>query len=135
VLACPWCGLCSNLHLAGIYFATPGPGRYWPSFGVDIDVMAATVTLAGVEATYLHGEANAGVMLAVEVWCDNGCRGRVELRQHIDTQEGLDVVVLNLVELLGFPLDDLDSDDVGPNDDGGDGLAIAGEADPNEPPF
>jgi hypothetical protein len=72
VLACPWCGLSSNLRLAGVYFATPGPGRYWPSFGVDIDVMAAMVTLPGVAATDLHAEASNGVMLAVECWCANG---------------------------------------------------------------
>jgi hypothetical protein len=131
VLACPWCGLSSNLRMAGIYFATPGPARYWPSFGVDIDVMAAMVTFPGVQASDLHAEANAGVMLAIEVWCDNGCRGRLELRQHIDAAEELDVVVLNLVELDGFPPGFFDPD-VDP-DDGG--LVITWDADPNEPAF
>jgi hypothetical protein len=126
-LACPWCGLCSNLRLAGIYHATPAPERYWPSFGVDIDVMAAMVTFPGVEATQLHGGANDGVMLAVELWCDNGCRGRIEFRQHHDEQ-GVDVVVLNLVALPGFPPEDVDPDDGG-------SVITAGDADPTEPPF
>lgn len=136
VLACPWCGLCSNLRLAGVYFATPGPGRYWPSFGVDVDVMAAMVTFPGVEATELHGEASNGVMLAIECWCANGCRGRLELRQHTDTQEDLDVVVLNLVALPGSPPDVVDPDEVDPDDvPEHDGLVISEDADPNEPPF
>jgi hypothetical protein len=128
VLACPWCGLCSNLHLAGIYYATPAPDSYWPSFGVDIDVPAAMVTFPGVEATGLHGGGNDGVMLAVECWCGNGCRGRIELRQHHD-EDGEDVVVLNLVALPGFPPDDVDPDD------GGGSVITAGDADPAEPPF
>ena len=132
VLACPWCGLSSNLHLARIYYATPAPD-YYPSFGVDIDVMAAMVTFPGVEAAQLHGDANTGVMLTVEVWCDNGCRGRLEFRQHIDTQEGLDVVVLNLEELSGFPPDYFDPDDV--DSDDGSGPITVGQADPTEPPF
>jgi hypothetical protein len=136
VLACPWCGLCSNLRLAGIYFATPGPGRYWPSFGVDIDVMAAMVIFPGVEATELHGEASTGVMLAIECWCANGCRGRLELRQHTDAQEDLDAVVLNLVALPGFPPDVVDPGEARPDDEPEhDGLVITGDADPNEPPF
>lgn len=126
-LACPWCGLSSNLRMAGIYFATPGPGRCWPSFGVDIDVMTTMVIFPGVEATDLHAEANAGVMLAIECWCDNGCRGRLELRQHIDVEEGLDVVVLNLVEMDGLPPDIVDPDDGGP--------VITEDTDPNEPAF
>jgi hypothetical protein len=117
VLACPWCGLSSNLRLAGVYFATPGPGRYWPSFGVDIDVMAAMVTFPAVAATDLHAEASNGVMLAVECLCGNGCRGRIELRQHIDSREDLDGVVLSLVQLAGFPPDVLDPDDVDPDEE------------------
>jgi hypothetical protein len=67
--------LCSSLRLAWVHFATPGPGRYWPSFGVDIDVQAAMVTFPGVAASDLHAdEANTGVMLAIKCWCANGCR-------------------------------------------------------------
>jgi hypothetical protein len=127
VLACPWCGLCPNLHLGGIYYATPAPERYWPSFGVDIDVLAAVVTFPGVEATRMRG-GDDGVMLAIEVWCDNGCRGRIEFRQHKDVEEDVDVVRLNLVELPGFPLDDVD-----PDDDGG--PVAAGDVDATEPPW
>jgi hypothetical protein len=116
VLACPWCGLSSRLRLAGIYFATPGPGGCWPSLAVDIDVMAATVNFPGVEATELHGEASNGVRLAIECWCANGCRGRLELCQHADAREGLDVVVLNLVALPGFPPEVVDSDEIDPDD-------------------
>jgi hypothetical protein len=105
VLTCPWCGLCSNLHLGGIYYATPTPDRYYPSFGVDIDVPAAMVTFPGLEAVRAHGGANDGVMLAIEVWCENGCRGRIEFRQHDD------VVVLDLLALPGFPPEDADPDD------------------------
>jgi hypothetical protein len=122
VLACPWCGLCSNLHLGATYYATPGPERYWPSFGMDIDVLTATVTFPGLEATRMHGGGNDGVMLAIEVWCDNGCRGRIEFRQHDD------VVVLDLVALPGFPPEDVD-----PDDDGG--PVAAGDPDTTEPPF
>jgi len=132
VLACPWCGLGSSLRLAWIHFATPGPGRYWPSFGVDIDVQAAMVIFPGVAASDLHAEANAGVMLAIECWCANGCRGRLELRQHHDGDGG-DVVVLNLVDTSPVPFD---PDDIDPDDEPGhDGLVLTGDADPNERPF
>lgn len=129
-LACPWCGLSSTLRLAEIYFATPGPGGYWPSFGVDIDVMASMVTFPGVQASDLHAEASNGVMLAIEMWCDNGCRGRLELRQHTDA-EGLDVVVLTLPELDPLPSD---PEDIDPDDPEYDRLVITEDV-PNEPAF
>jgi hypothetical protein len=121
VLACPWCGLCSNLHLGGIYHATPTPDRYHPSFGVDIDVPAAMATFPGVEALAAHG-GNDAVMLAIEAWCENGCRGRIEFRQHDD------VVVLDLLALPGFPPQDADPDD------DSDAVAV-GDAQTTEPPF
>lgn len=121
VLACAWCGLCSSLHLAGIYYATAPSQRHDPSFGVDIDVTAAVVRLPGGQATRLHAGVNAGVMLAIEVWCDNGCRGRIELRQHDDA------VVLNLVALAGLAPDDGDPD--------GGGSVIAGDRQTTEPPL
>jgi len=126
--------LCSSLRLAWVHFATPGPGRYWPSFGVDIDVQAAMVTFPGVAASDLHAdEANTGVMLAIECWCANGCRGRLEFRQHVDAEDGADVVVLSLVETSPLPFD---PDDIGPDDEPGhDGLVLTGDTDPNEPPF
>lgn len=126
VLACPWCGVCSNLHLAGICFATPPADRYCPPFGVDIDVPAAMMSFPGLQALAAQGDDD-GVMLSIELWCDNGCRGCIELRQHDD--EGEEVVVLNLVALPGFPPNQVD-----PDDDGSSVIA-AGDADPAEPPF
>ena len=92
------------------------------------------VTFPGVAASDLHAdEANAGVMLAIECWCANGCRGRLEFRQHVDAEDGADVVVLSLVETSPLPFD---PDDIGPDDEPGhDGLVLTGDTDPNEPPF
>jgi hypothetical protein len=50
-------------------------------------------------------------------------------RQHQDEEEGVDVVVLNLLALPGFPPVEVDSDD-----DSGSVIA-AGVADPTGPPF
>jgi hypothetical protein len=133
-LACPWCGLSSTLRLAWIHVATPSPGQFRPAFGVDIDVQAAMVTFPGVHATNLHAEANTGVMLAIECWCGNGCRGRLEFRQHVDPEDGADVLVLNVVETSPVPLN---PDDIDPDDEPGHGglVVTADDADPDEPPF
>jgi hypothetical protein len=79
-LACPQCAG-ANLHLDTIYFATPTEDHYTPTVGLRIhpDTGAA---IANDQARQLHAGQNRGPMLTVAYWCENGCRGRVEFRQH-----------------------------------------------------
>ena len=81
-LACPQC-TGTNLHLDTIRYATPADGHYTPTIGVSID--GTQVAVDGEdndEALRLHAGANRGAMLAIGYWCENGCRGRIELREH-----------------------------------------------------
>lgn len=48
---------------------------------VSIDAAAATVH-EGDAARRLHAGTNRGPMLAMGYWCESGCRGRIELREH-----------------------------------------------------
>jgi hypothetical protein len=79
-LACPLCGW-PNVHLAMLCFAAPSD-RYTPVVGVDIDARARWAVVPGREAMALHGGKNRGPMLAVGYWCEAGCQGRIELREH-----------------------------------------------------
>jgi hypothetical protein len=79
-LACPLCGW-PNVHLAMCYLATPSD-QYTPVVGVDIDAHARWVVVPGRAAMALHGGKNRGPMLAVGYWCEAGCQGRIELREH-----------------------------------------------------
>ena len=38
--------------------------------------------LADNQARSLHAGQNRGPMLSVGYWCEYGCRGRIELREH-----------------------------------------------------
>jgi hypothetical protein len=79
-LACPLCGW-PNLHLAMLYFAAPSD-MHTPVVGVDIDARARWAVVPGAAAIALHGGKNRGPMLAVGYWCEAGCQGRIELREH-----------------------------------------------------
>ncbi len=79
-LACPQCAA-ANLHLDTIHFAVPTEDHYTPTVGVSISSHTGTVT-AGDEARHLHAGTNRGPMLAIGYWCENGCRGRIDLREH-----------------------------------------------------
>jgi hypothetical protein len=82
VLACPQC-TDQHLHLEKIRYATPADGRYTPTIGVSIDgTHSATHGEDDDEALRLHNGTNRGAMLAISYWCENGCRGRIELREH-----------------------------------------------------
>jgi len=107
-LACPLCGW-ANLHLDMIHFAMP-VDMYEPTIGVDIDTSARVVMFPGEEATVLHGAKNRGPMVAVGYWCEAGCRGRIELREHKGN------LFLSLVEEPGF--DPADMVTSMPSDDG-----------------
>jgi hypothetical protein len=121
-LACPLCGW-ANLHLDMIHFAVP-VDRYEPVVGVDIDTAARVVLFPGGEAVSVHAGRNRGPMLAVGYWCETGCRGRIELREHKGN------VFLSLVEESGFDPADM----VGSVPAGGD-TAGGGNGEPTEPPF
>jgi hypothetical protein len=79
-LACPQCGG-ANLHLDEIHFAAPTGDDYAPTVGLSIDATTATVCESH-DAQQLHAGANRGPMLAAGYWCEGGCRGRIELREH-----------------------------------------------------
>jgi hypothetical protein len=40
------------------------------------------VTTDNNHARTLHAGKNRGPLLAVGYWCENGCQGRIELREH-----------------------------------------------------
>jgi hypothetical protein len=48
---------------------------------LSIDPDTGTV-LADDQARVLHAGQNRGPMLAISYWCEEGCHGRVELREH-----------------------------------------------------
>ena len=79
-LACPQCAG-PNLHLDTIHIATPTIDHYTPGVGLTInpDTGAATGDDA---ARLLHAGKNRGPMLSIGYWCENQCRGRIELRAH-----------------------------------------------------
>jgi hypothetical protein len=79
-MACPQC-TGANLHLDTIHFATPTSEHYTPGIGVSIDVDTGTI-IAGDEARLLHNAQNRGPMLSIGYWCEDGCLGHLELRQH-----------------------------------------------------
>lgn len=79
-LACPQCA-CANLHLDTIHFATPTDGHYTPTIGLSINPVTGAI-IPGDEARQLHHSTNRGPMLSVGYWCEDGCRGRIELREH-----------------------------------------------------
>lgn len=79
-LACPQCAG-PNLHLDAVHFAVPTEDHYTPTAAVSITPHNGAM-LAGDEARRLHAGANRGPMLAVEYWCEAGCQGRIELREH-----------------------------------------------------
>ena len=79
-LACPQCAG-ANLHLDTIHFAVPTDDHYTPTVGVSISPHNGTVT-ADEDARELHAGTNRGPMVAVGYWCENGCCGRIELREH-----------------------------------------------------
>ncbi len=79
-LACPQCAA-ANLHLDTVCFATPAEDHYTPTVGVSIAPDTGTI-LADNQARRLHAGQNRGPMLSVGYWCEDGCRGRIELREH-----------------------------------------------------
>lgn len=79
-LACPQCAG-PNLHLDTVHFATPTDDHYTPTVGASIDPDTSAI-LAGNQARALHASQNPGPMLAVGYWCEEGCRERIELREH-----------------------------------------------------
>jgi hypothetical protein len=79
-LACPQCAG-ANLHLDTIQFAVPTEDHYTPTVGLTIDPDNGTTT-DGDQARQLHAGQNRGSMLAIGFWCENFCRGRIELRSH-----------------------------------------------------
>ena len=79
-LACPQCAG-PNPHLDAIHFATPTDEHYTPTVGLTIDLDTRTVH-ADDQARTLHAGPNRGPMLAISYWCEEGCRGRIELREH-----------------------------------------------------
>jgi hypothetical protein len=46
---------------------------------IDPDTGAMTT---GDEARNLHAGQNRGAMLSIGYWCENGCQGHLELRNH-----------------------------------------------------
>jgi len=79
-LACPQCAG-ANLHLDTVHFATPSDEHCTPTVGVSIDPDTGAV-LTDDQARALHAGQNRGPMLAISYWCEEGCRGRIELREH-----------------------------------------------------
>jgi hypothetical protein len=59
----------------------PTEDHYTPTVGVSISSHTGTVA-AGDEARRLHAGTNRGPMLAIGYWCENGCHGRIDLREH-----------------------------------------------------
>lgn len=80
-LACPQCAG-ANLHLHMVRFAAPVDDTYDPAVGVSINAVRAEVDGEVDEALRLHGGANRGPMLAMGYWCETGCQGRIEFREH-----------------------------------------------------
>jgi hypothetical protein len=84
VLACPQCGD-QHLHLEKIRYATPSDDTYTPTIGVSIHGPHIAIAIDGEdddEALRLHNGTNRGPMLDIGYWCENGCQGRIELREH-----------------------------------------------------
>jgi len=79
-LACPQCAG-ANLHLDAVQFAAPTNTHYTPTLGVSIDPDTG-VTAESDEARQLHAGENRGPMLSIGYWCEDGCQGRIELREH-----------------------------------------------------
>jgi hypothetical protein len=79
-LACPQCAG-PNLHFDAIHLAIPIDDHYTPAVGLSINPDTGAVT-ADEQAQRLHAGQNRGPMLAIAYWCENGCLGHVELRQH-----------------------------------------------------
>jgi hypothetical protein len=79
-LACPQCAG-PNLHLDTVHFAGPADNQYTPTVGLSINPDTGAVT-ADQQAQRLHAGRNRGPMLAIAYWCENGCLGHVQLRQH-----------------------------------------------------
>lgn len=79
-LACPQCAG-ANLHLDAIHLATPAADDYSPAIGITIDPDSGAV-LGDDKARTLHASENRGPMLSIGYWCEEGCRGRIELRGH-----------------------------------------------------
>jgi hypothetical protein len=80
-LACPQCAG-PNLHLDKIRFAAPTDEHYTPTLGLGIDPDTATIRTDDDQARALHAGQNRGPMLAIGYWCEAGCCGRIELREH-----------------------------------------------------
>lgn len=79
-LACPRCAG-QNLHLDAVHIATPAADDYTPRIGITINPDSGAV-LADDDARALHAGENRGPMLSIGYWCEEGCRGRIELRGH-----------------------------------------------------
>jgi hypothetical protein len=80
-LACPQCAG-PNLHLDTVQLAVPADNaNYAPTVGLSINPDTGAA-LADHEARRLHAGRNRGPMLAIAYWCENGCLGHLELRQH-----------------------------------------------------
>jgi hypothetical protein len=79
-LACPQCAG-ANLHLAVIHFAVPTQDHYTPTIAVTIDSDTGAM-FAEDAGRRLHAGNNRGAMPAIGYWCENGCEGRLEIRNH-----------------------------------------------------
>jgi hypothetical protein len=79
-LACPQCAG-AHLHLGPIHFAIPTEEHYTPGAGMTIDPHTGAA-IPNDAARQLHAGQNRGPMLAIAYWCETGCQGHIELRQH-----------------------------------------------------
>jgi len=74
-------GAGANLHLSLVFFAVPTQDHYTPTIAVTIDPDTGAM-FAEDAGRHLHAGNNRGAMLAIGYWCENGCEGRLELRNH-----------------------------------------------------
>jgi hypothetical protein len=60
---------------------TPTDGGYKPTVGASVDPATGAI-FADSQARALHAGQNRCPMLAIGYWCEAGCQGRMELREH-----------------------------------------------------
>lgn len=78
-MACPQCAG-ANLHLDAVHIAT-ARDSYTAHAGLTINLATGAVT-GDDAARELHAGKNRGTMLSIGYRCEQGCHGRIELREH-----------------------------------------------------